>query len=711
MLTLIAISRYKSLPSSYFLTATLSLLAASLLVPSASAAFPAIWQSIGPYGGDARSFAADPHSPTHIYLGGTNNWIFESLDDGATWSRLGKVDSTDDLIVDSLIVDESDPHTLFAGVHRVDRPDGGLFVSHDGGHNFKPIASLAGQSVRSLAQAPSDPDILMIGTLEGVFRSADHGLTWTLISPPESKEIHEVESLAIDPRKPDTIYAGTWHLPWKTTDGGQNWRHIKEGVIDDSDVFSIIVDPERTSTVYISACSGIYKSENAGELFHKIQGIPATARRTRVLMQDTRRREIVYAGTTEGLYRTRDAGRNWTALTGPDVIVNDIYLDPTHPGRVLLATDRSGVLLSDNEGASFSASNQGFSARKVEALLIDSSQPGQPARLLAGVVNDKQSGGVFLSSDNGASWSQLSAGLDGRDVFALAQSPQGDILAGTSHGIFALVSLDPAVSPQWVLHSNIVNRGTRIVSVLNRGRKVNREEEYKLPAREMGGRVDDLDLSGETWLAATGEGLLTSSDRGATWQGGLALGSAAWRSVAVFDGLMLAARRESVILSKDQGKTWMPLRTPTRIKNIHKVAFSPDGQVWLGTGDGIYFSRDKGESWFWLEKVPIWDTGDLSFDRQSGRMLATSRSNQMLYSIDPQTLTFTAVATGFRLFEVKSAAGRQIAVSLQDGVLIAPTASASESTPPAAQPQPASSAVAKSPGSGSPAVHPALPKP
>jgi len=102
-----------------------------------------------------------------------------------------------------------------------------------------------------------------------------------------------VESIAIDPGDPRIIYAGTWHLPWKTTDGGQHWNSIKEGVIEDSDVFSIIVDPKEPKVVYASACSGIYKSENSGGRFKKVQGIPSTARRTRVLMQDPNHLETV----------------------------------------------------------------------------------------------------------------------------------------------------------------------------------------------------------------------------------------------------------------------------------------------------------------------------------------------------------------------------------------------------------------------------------
>ena len=129
--------------------------------------------------------------------------------------------------------------------------------------------------------------------------------------------------------------------------------------------------------MYASACSGIYKSENAGEVFRKIQGIPSTARRTRVLRQDPAHREVVYAGTTEGLYKTVNGGRTFQRMTGPDVIVNDVYVDPANPQRVLLATDRGGVLLSTDAAASFVPMNKGFSERKVEALLVDREDPSR----------------------------------------------------------------------------------------------------------------------------------------------------------------------------------------------------------------------------------------------------------------------------------------------------------------------------------------------
>src|SRR6476661_10150616 len=131
-------------------------------------------------------------------------------------------------------------------------------------------------------------------------------------------------------------------------------------MIDDSDVFSIIVDHTNPSNVFASACSGIYKSVSAGEQFSKIQGIPFSARRTRVLKQDPTNENIVYAGTTEGLWKTSDLGKTWKRVSNPEVVVNDIIIDPRSSNRVLLATDRSGVLASTDGASNWTTSNHGY---------------------------------------------------------------------------------------------------------------------------------------------------------------------------------------------------------------------------------------------------------------------------------------------------------------------------------------------------------------
>ena len=101
--------------------------------------------------------------------------------------------------------------------------------------------------------------------------------------------------------------------------------------------------------------------------------------------------------------------------------MNDVLVDPRNSQRVLLATDRSGVLASDDGAESFVASNHGYTHRYVTAILADE---GDPNTLFVGVVNDREFGGVFVSHDGGQHWPQKSAGLDGRDVFTLQQAAE-----------------------------------------------------------------------------------------------------------------------------------------------------------------------------------------------------------------------------------------------------------------------------------------------
>jgi photosystem II stability/assembly factor-like uncharacterized protein len=632
------------------------------------------WNVVGPDGGDARAFAAIPGQPRHLYLGTTNSWLYESIDQGTTWRRLAKLDPIDGFVLDSIVVDSANPATLYVGAWK-DSDNGGLWISHDGGHSWTEPAPFKGQPVHALAQAPSNPRVLIAGTLQGVFRSSDSGTTWSEISPHGSREIHEVESLAVDPRSADTVYAGTWHLPWKTTDGGKTWHNIKQGIIEDSDVFSIIVDPQHTKTVYLSACSGIYKSDNGGMLFRKIQGIPSEARRTRNLTQDPENLSVVYAGTTEGLYKTLNAGKTFERMTDSSVVVNDVFVDPTDSNHVILATDRGGVLASHDGGKAFTPSNRGISERKIAALLVDRDDPRQ---LYVGVVNDKTYGGVFRSNDGGAHWEQLGSGLDGRDVFSLSQTKDGTVVAGTGHGIFVLASSPAAANagapdpPAWQPRNTISNTVTKVSTETVRGTHVNVEKQVKAAVIELQSPVFALDVSGDVWAAATGYGVVTSRDQGASWQGGPVMGVGEFLSIAVHGEIFVAARNDTVAISKDSGQTWWPMGVPTMLTHIHRVLFSPDGTLWLGAREGVYYTRDNGKTWMWIQRLPLRDVDDLSYDVNLKRLLVSSRSADQIYAIDPKTMKWDWWQTGYQIDLIRSAGDRLVAASLNDGVIVGP---------------------------------------
>jgi photosystem II stability/assembly factor-like uncharacterized protein len=638
------------------------------------------WLPFGPDGGDARSLVADPHDRAHLYLGTLTGWIYESRNGGAEWKRLAWVGKRNDLALDSIVVDNSNSKHIVVGAWVLGSPDGGLYISNDGGVSWESDADMRGQSIRALEAALSDPKILVAGTLKGVYRSTDGGEHWQLISPEGSQEIHEVESVAIDPANPQIIYAGTWHLPWKTTDGGANWTSIKQGIIEDSDVFSIIVDPKDSNVVFASACSGIYKSQNGGEKFQKVQGIPSTARRTRVLMQDPQNLNIVFAGTTEGLYRTGDSGGVWQRTTGPEIIVNDVYVDPANTNRILLATDRGGVLASNDGGYSFSPSNNGFSARQITSYVGDAAQP---ATIYVGVVNDKAWGGVFVSDNGGLSWSQKSAGLNGQDVFSLGQASDGTVLAGTGHGIYRLegelwnrvnnVSLresessPPAAENVEKKVATLVRHGGKARSV------VAKKTTDAAPVHVFDANVNAIARVGDTLYAATSDGLLRSVTAGESWKLMAGPEKDDWSFVASAKSWVLAATLRSAVLSSDGGQRWEPVNLPGTLTQLAAIAVDDGGGLWLGGREGIFISQDRGATWQSLKNLSIRDVNSLYYDEPSQRMLITANSqNTIAFAVHLPDRSVHYWNTGWNLRLVRPVGDHLVGATLFDGIVVQP---------------------------------------
>src|SRR5579862_5039475 len=129
------------------------------------------WRSLGPPGGDARVLAVVPARPSRVFLGTADGHVFGSEDSGAHWNLLGRASSSPNAVITAIVVDPRDGNVLFASSWLRDTAiGGGVFRSADGGRTWKE-AGLEGQAVRALAMAPSDPNVLVAGTLDGVYRS------------------------------------------------------------------------------------------------------------------------------------------------------------------------------------------------------------------------------------------------------------------------------------------------------------------------------------------------------------------------------------------------------------------------------------------------------------------------------------------------------------------------------------------------------------
>ena len=655
------------------------------------------WIPSGPNGGDARSITMDPVDHKHLYLGSVTGTLFDSHDGGSTWKRVGSIGNRRNLVLDNIVVDVSNPKRLLIGGWSIDSIDGGLFVSEDGGRTWTSNKQLEGHSVRALTQAPSDPKTLVAGAVDGVYRSTDGGSSWQKISP-QQKEFYEVESVAIDPRDPKIIYVGTWHLPWKTKDGGENWESIHKGVAEDSDVFSIIIDPKSPETVYASACSGIYKSSDGGALFSKITGIPHDSSRTRVLMQDSVSRDTVYAGTTEGLFHTSNAGKTWARNSNQDWIINDIFVDPQDDKHILLATDRNGVMLSNDGGATFSSSNDGFSAREISTVVQDRSNP---SHLYVGVMNDREAGGVFASEDGGLHWTQKSDGLGGADVFSLGQAPDGTLLTGTRRGIFRLAGdtwqnsglvLAPPPDPKAAAAEPVakvpakgrataskVGAKTAAVTKTAGSRTAGKSATASrtapvrsTPPEEAKTGAYAMATGDSNVYAVTGDGLLSSADNGKTWQHVPAASDKPWRMIAAQGTHVAVADPHAMSLSSDGGATFQPVTLP---KDMYLTAMTIDntGRLWVGGAEGVFLSENAGASWHVMPNLYVPNVGGLQYDAASSRVLISSNSpDTPVFTVHTPDLKVSYFTAGWGMTTLRAVGDHLVGVTRNDGVLLQP---------------------------------------
>lgn len=598
------------------------------------------WRTTGPPGGDVRGLVVDPSNPDRFYFGTLDGQIYTSADAGKQWQLLYNFGKPR-LFVDNIIVDSRNPRVLYVGGHRHNLP-GGFFKSTDGGATWRESEQLKNEAIHSLAQSESNADTLIAGTFTGIFRSDDAGETWKQLPTSSTPGLQHVESLAIDPRTTDTIYAGTFYLPYKSSDGGQTWRSIRNGMIDDSDIFAIDIDPRDPNHIIASACSGIYESKNAGESWRKVQGIPSQSRRTRAILQHPSVPGIVYAGTTEGFWRSEHGGDadSWMVTTSRQLEINSIAVHPSRPDMVYIGTNNYGVMVSNDGGKTFTPTNGGFSGRFANAILADREMPD---RIYASTINTATGGGfLFVSNDNGESWRPSMRSMPSRLItYAILQDVHeaNVIYLGTNLGVYRSVDRGTSWAPVWSVEKKkpTAKKGVKRATPQRRPAPAAQSQESILRGQEAlnaaGYHLGDPDgkpgpatiaavkkFQGDRHLPVTGKldaitlaalGIGKESDATSD-QVGLILADAVNALVHTIDAdtqqpAILAATNTGLYRSLDPAKGWQKLsygsfdpRTTCISTNLQK----PE-TIWVGTpSSGALISHDGGKTWRQVEGIP-----------------------------------------------------------------------------------------------------------
>ncbi len=586
--------------------------------------------SLGPPGGEVRSLVLAPGDAARLYLGTVDGHLYHSSDNAATWT-LSNADLPRGAVVDNLVVHPHDDDTVYAAYYR-GNGSGGLIRTHDGGVTWEPLVVPGRPSLRAMAISSSDPNILYVGGLGGIWRSDDAGSSWIAVGD-DRKPFEFVESLAIDPRDPDRVYAGTWRQAYRSIDGGQSWHRIHNGMAIDRDVFSVTIDPRDPDVLLVGTCNFIYVSGTGGDDWVELRkGLASDHNRVHVVAHDPANPDVLYAGTRGALYRSDDGGKSfYIALAG--VSVSSIQVAP-YGLPVYVGTEERGVMVS-TDGMIFEERNAGLYASRVVAF---DALPGAPRNLFAARSEGPTTDRVFYSTDIGASWRELGFGPPlGRVSMIRAQlRPVTRVLVVSERGWYSVLPGGrwvPADAPPGEIRDLQIAHdvGGEIIAATSTGLYVAAPESLgvtdraALPFGDGGPEIwtplvegqafTSLSVQGNDFIAigpgiaTAGSVRATDSDTGteSSPAGGLPDNIAAVALDPFHPGRAYAVGGHSLYRTDDRGRLWVELELPWAAADLRAVVVdpsNPDQVLALDFGGALYRGHDGGRHWLILDSDP-----------------------------------------------------------------------------------------------------------
>lgn len=287
------------------------------------------WRFVGPYrGGRVTTVAGVPDNPQLYYMGAAGGGVWKTENAGLSWENISDNDFGVGTI-GAIAVAPSDPNVLYVGTGEA--PIRGVTTSHG----------------------------------DGMYKSTDAGKSWIHIGLKESGQISRVR---VHPTDPDTAWVAVQGQIWgensergifKTTDGGETWRHVL-AVSGETGAGELAIDPTNPRILYAAMWQngrtpwyvksggeegGLFKSTDGGETWNKLTGgLPKMIGKVGVdvvASQPSRVYAIVEAEEGKGgLYRSDDFGESWSLLSEDRLLhsrpwyYSRVTADPSDPETV-----------------------------------------------------------------------------------------------------------------------------------------------------------------------------------------------------------------------------------------------------------------------------------------------------------------------------------------------------------------------------------------
>ncbi|MFH0864808.1 MAG: T9SS type A sorting domain-containing protein [Bacteroidota bacterium] len=497
----------------------------------------------------------------------------------------------------------------------------------------------------------SSGSYLFAGTNNGVFISSDNGSTWTASNNGFTN--YSVRSLTASG---STILAGTVQGIFLSTDNGANW--LSAG-LDSVSITSIIISG---SNIFAgSFLDGIYLSQdNAQNWISMNNGVPEDYITINSFLISG---SNILAGTEMGLLLSDNNGASWTEAGSP--LIDEDINTLSGSGQDLFAGTQHGIFHSNDSGANWT---QVYDGTIIFAIATDGTN------IFAGTYY----GGIIRSSDNGVTWALANGNLpeicynafvfNGSTVFAASaycgifQSiDNGSSWTTANNGILNTIAYTMATSSNYLFAGG----SGGLYSTSDNGNNWEFINNNSFPNTI----IRSLIAFGSSVLAGTqGSGIYLSTDLGTNWvQANNGLQTQIISALSCYGSNIFAGYENSVYISSNNAESWTRHIIDSTGGALINDLDASGTKVFAGADNGLYISSDNGINWTKANNSPT-NIGCIAI---SGNRIFVGVGNGIYLSID-NGLTWNFIQISYITHMVNSLAisGSNIIAATNDGIYI-----------------------------------------